>query len=192
MSTAKDDLGLAPGQSITDLTFDDLDHFAAGRHVWSCIQCGTCVGTCPHGEYMEFAPRRIIAMLRAGLIDEVLKSDSLLKCVTCYACMIKCPMDIKLTEVLLPLVKESMFEHLETVPAELQQALQNTLRYGNALGQSPKKRADWVKTCPVPVRIMGKDPAPADVLWLPECYAAYHPRDRTTAVRRLGCSRPLA
>ncbi|HSA03017.1 MAG TPA: 4Fe-4S dicluster domain-containing protein, partial [Candidatus Paceibacterota bacterium] len=73
-----------------------------GRRIMSCIQCGTCSGTCPYGEHMEFTPRRIINMLRRGYIDEVFKSDSMLRCVACYSCMAKCPRGIRLSDVLLP------------------------------------------------------------------------------------------
>ena len=108
----------APG-STWDLTLDTLLDVPEGRRVLSCIQCGMCVGTCPHGEYMKFPPRKMIEMMRAGLFDEVLKSDSVLQCVACYACMVKCPRDIRLTETILRLVKEEALAG-QTLPAELQ------------------------------------------------------------------------
>jgi Fe-S oxidoreductase len=130
---------------------------------------------------MTYPPRLIIGMLRAGEIEKVLTSDSLLNCVACYACMAKCPRGIRLTEVLLPLVKEQTFARLPEVPAELQKALQNTLRYGNPMGESPRKRAEWVKTAGVPIRIFQQDPKPADVLWFVECYTSYHPRGQANS-----------
>jgi len=159
-----------------ELTLDNYAQFPEGRALLTCIQCGMCAGTCPYGEVMDYPPRRIIGMLRAGLIEEVFASESLLNCVACYSCMAKCPRGIRLTEVLLPLVKEETFARLPTVPAELQKALQNTLRYGNPLGESPRKRAAWVKTSPVPVPILQENPRPVDVLWNVECYTSYHPR----------------
>jgi Fe-S oxidoreductase len=125
---------------------------------------------------MAYPPRRIIGMLRAGLIEEVFSSDSLLNCVACYACLAKCPRDIRLTEVLLPLVKEQTFLRLPEVPAELHKALENTLRYGNPSGESPRKRVAWAKTAGVPIRILAEDPRPVDVLWFVECQNSYHPR----------------
>ncbi|MBI3950485.1 MAG: (Fe-S)-binding protein [Acidobacteria bacterium] len=174
-------------RSGSDLTLDALYETAEGRQILSCIQCGICAGTCPYGEYMDYPPRRIIAMLRAGLIEEVFRSESLLRCVACYSCMAKCPRDIRLTEVLLPLVKEEVFANLPQVPAELQAALQNMLRHGNPQGVSPRKRADWAKTAGVFIRILPEDPRPVDVLWFVECYPAYHPRgqDNSRAVAKL-------
>jgi Fe-S oxidoreductase len=174
-------------KALSTLTLDSLYEIPEGRQVLSCIQCGMCAGTCPYGEYMEYPPRRIIAMLRDGLIEEVFHSESLLNCVACYACMSKCPRGIHLTEVLLPLIKQEMFANLPEVPAELQAALQNTLRYGNPQGLSPRKRADWVKNLDFPIRILSNDPRPTDVLWFVECYTSYHPRgqDNSRAVAKL-------
>jgi len=123
------------------ITLENIFESPRGRDLQTCIQCGICAGTCPYGEVMDYPPRRIIGMLRAGMIEEVLASDSLLKCVTCYACMAKCPRDIRLTEVLLPLMKEQALLHMPELPGEIQKALQNTLRYGNPMGESARKRA---------------------------------------------------
>ncbi len=163
-------------QPPSEITLDNLLEFPEGRKVLSCIQCGVCAGTCPYGEVMDYPPRRIIGMLRAGLLEKVFTSDSLLNCVACYACLAKCPRGIRLTEVLLPLVKEQIFVHLPEVPAELNKALENTLRYGNPSGESPRKRVAWVKTAGVPIRILSEDPRPVDVLWFVECQNSYHPR----------------
>ncbi len=152
-----------------------------GRRVLTCIQCGTCAGTCPYGDVMDYPPRRIIAMLRAGMIEKVFTSESLLACVACYACMTKCPRGIRLTDVLLPLAKEQTLLHLPELPSELQKALQNTLRYGNPMGESSRKRAAWMKSAGVPIRILAEDPRPAEVLWFVECYSSYYPRGQDTA-----------
>jgi Fe-S oxidoreductase len=165
-------------RSTCELTLENLLLTPEGQRVLTCIQCGTCAGTCPYGEVMDYPPRRIINMLRAGLLEEVYQSDSLLNCVACYACKAKCPRKIDLTGVLLPLVKEQVLLRRPEIPAELQKALENTMRYGNPMGESPRKRAAWVKSAGVPVRIFQEDPRPADVLWQVECYNSYYPRGR--------------
>jgi len=168
-------------ESLWGVTLDSLTETEEGQRILSCIQCGTCVGTCPNSEYMEFPPRRIIRALHDGTLNEVFLSDSLLKCVNCYACMVKCPRGIKLTEILLPLVKEQTVMQLPQIPQELQKALENTYRYGNPQGESGKKRAAWAKSAGVPVRIFAEDPRPADVLWFVESDLAYHPRGQDIA-----------
>ena len=42
-----------------DLTLDGLLATPAGRAMLSCIQCGTCAGTCPYGEVLRYTPRRL-------------------------------------------------------------------------------------------------------------------------------------
>ncbi len=171
----------------SEITLDNLFELPEGRQLMTCIQCGMCAGTCPYGEVMDYPPRRIIGMLRAGLLDEVLASDSLLACVACYACKAKCPRDIDLTGVLLPLAKEQVLMHRPELPAELQKALESSLRYGNPMGKSPRRRAAWVASAGVPIRILKQDPRPAEVLWFVECYPSYHPRgqDNARATARL-------
>ena len=180
-----------PSHDGTSMTgghiIDTLMKTPEGRNVLSCIQCGMCAETCPYGAHMDFTPGRIIEMLRSGLIEEVFESESMLNCVACYACMAKCPRNIRLTEVLLPLVKEQMFERLPNIPVELQTALQNMLQYGNPQGLSPRKRVDWVNTADGPIRILHEESHPVDVLWYVGCYPSYHPRgqDNSRAVAKL-------
>jgi Fe-S oxidoreductase len=73
------------------------------------------------------------------------------------------------------------------VPPELQEVFEHTLEYGNPLGESPRKRADWAKDAGVEVPILSQVKRPVDVLWYVECYPAYHPRgkDASRALARI-------
>ncbi|MBM2816599.1 MAG: iron-sulfur cluster-binding protein [Ignavibacteria bacterium] len=172
---------IADIESLRGVTLETLYDTPEGRLIKSCIQCGTCAGSCPHGEYMEYPPRRIIKMMQLGLLDKVFDSDSMLKCVNCYACMSKCPREIHLTEVLLQLIKEQTIMRLPVVPQELQKALENSYRYGNPMGESGRKRINWMQNLDVPVRILSQNSQPVDVLWFVESYPSYHPRGQDTA-----------
>lgn len=65
-----------------------------------CIQCGTCGGSCPSGPDMDYTPRHIFAMIRAGMRDEVLRSNTPWYCVSCYYCMVRCPQEIHITDIM--------------------------------------------------------------------------------------------
>jgi heterodisulfide reductase subunit C len=65
-----------------------------------CIQCGTCGGSCPSGSAMDHTPRNIFAMLRAGMREDVLKSNTPWMCVSCYYCTVRCPQEIHITDVM--------------------------------------------------------------------------------------------
>jgi len=71
-----------------------------GIKIRECIQCGTCTGSCPNAEKMDHAPREIIALIRAGLREEVLTSNSMWYCLSCYRCTVRCPRDIKPTDLM--------------------------------------------------------------------------------------------
>jgi heterodisulfide reductase subunit C len=75
-----------------------LDQVASIPHcdtITECIQCGVCSGSCTTAEHWEHPPRKIIAMVRSGLKDEVLSSSSIWYCVSCYLCTARCPRDVK-------------------------------------------------------------------------------------------------
>lgn len=168
-------------------TLETLLQTPAGRRMMTCIQCGTCAGTCPYGDAMEFSPRLVINMLRGGFIDEVIKSESLLRCVACYACAAKCPRGIRLTDVLLPLVKEQVLVSRTEIPAEFQKSLENLHRYGNPMGESPRKRAAWTATAGTKIPLLAEVKREVDVLWFVECYTSFYARgqDNSRATARL-------
>jgi heterodisulfide reductase subunit C len=65
-----------------------------------CIQCGTCGGSCPSGPDMDHTPRQIFAMIRADLKEDVLSSNTPWYCVSCYYCMVRCPQEIRITDIM--------------------------------------------------------------------------------------------
>jgi heterodisulfide reductase subunit C len=73
---------------------------AGESHLEMCIQCGTCGGSCPSSAAMDHTPRMIFAMLRAGMENEVLSSNTPWMCVSCYFCTVRCPQDIHITDVM--------------------------------------------------------------------------------------------
>ncbi|MCX7698202.1 MAG: 4Fe-4S dicluster domain-containing protein [Candidatus Goldbacteria bacterium] len=78
--------------------FEEFKKIPAGEKINECIQCGTCSASCPVAAAMENTPRKIIAMLRADRIDEVLKSNTVWFCASCYSCTVRCPAGIKFTD----------------------------------------------------------------------------------------------
>ena len=71
-----------------------------GEKLYSCIQCGTCSGMCPMSPYMDYTPRQLIAMIRAGFRGDVLSSYTTWLCASCYSCMVECPKEIKITDIM--------------------------------------------------------------------------------------------
>lgn len=71
-----------------------------GEAIKLCIQCGTCAGSCLNANQMDYSPRKVIAMVRANMKTEVLKSNSMWYCVSCYMCSVRCPRDIHITDMM--------------------------------------------------------------------------------------------
>jgi Fe-S oxidoreductase len=166
---------VAQGSSFTKAFYASLHEVPEGERIRTCLQCGTCSGVCPFGYLMEYPPGRMIAALRAEMFDRVITTDTVWMCVSCYACTQVCPAKIPLTAGLLTRTKEELLR-AGNVPAELQNALANTRKYGNPLGESPRKRADWVRGNGFEITIMAKAKRPVDVLWFVGDYGSYHPR----------------
>lgn len=79
---------------------DEIASIPGGDKLFSCIQCGTCSGMCPLSSYMDYTPRQIVAMIRAGFRGEVLSSYTTWLCASCYACTVECPQEIRITDIM--------------------------------------------------------------------------------------------
>jgi Fe-S oxidoreductase len=161
--------------SFNDVFYASLQKLPEGENILACLQCGTCSGVCPFGYLMDFPPSKMIASLRAGFFDRVLKTDLVWMCVSCYACTRACPAKIPLTLGLMTRAKEELLL-AGNIPTELQDALENSQRYGNPLGVSQRRRAAWARGVEPPVKIMSQVRQPVDVLWFVGDYASFHPR----------------
>ena len=75
-----------------------------------CIQCGTCSGSCPSGADMDYSPRRIFAMIEAGMREEVLRANTFWYCVSCYYCFVRCPQEVKITDIMYTLKRKAIRE----------------------------------------------------------------------------------
>jgi heterodisulfide reductase subunit C len=76
---------------------DEICDIPGGEGVKICIQCGTCTASCPNAELMDHTPSELIAMARAGMKTEVLSSNAMWYCLSCYMCTVRCPRGIKQT-----------------------------------------------------------------------------------------------
>jgi heterodisulfide reductase subunit C len=86
---------VSTGRSFFDRV---VAHTPGGEVLATCLQCGTCGGSCPSGADMDSTPRRLFAMIKAGMEDEVLDSNTPWYCVSCYYCTVRCPQDIPITD----------------------------------------------------------------------------------------------
>ena len=90
-----------------------VSNIPEGAKIRKCIQCGTCTGSCPVSYMMDITPREVIALFRAGDIETILNSRTIWICASCYGCTVRCPVGIKVTDILYALkrlaIEERMF-----------------------------------------------------------------------------------
>ena len=84
-----------------DPEFVDRIVEAGADRLRTCIQCGTCSAVCPSGRRTAFRTREVIRKALLGLKDEVLASEDLWLCATCYTCLERCPRQIKVTDAII-------------------------------------------------------------------------------------------
>lgn len=111
----------------------------SGVNPLKCMQCGKCSGTCPSYDAMEYHPNQFVRMVETGEIEPLLESKSLYTCLSCFACIERCPRQVepaKLIEAVRTIVERKRGPHhleAEKIPCLLdsdmpQQALVSAFR----------------------------------------------------------------
>ena len=90
----------APERELRAVFLAEVERIPGGDRLRRCIQCGTCSGSCPVSHQMDVQPRQIVAYFRAGDLASILRSRTLWLCASCYACTVRCPANIKITDLI--------------------------------------------------------------------------------------------
>ena len=67
----------------------------SGVNPSKCMRCGKCSATCPAYDEMEYHPHQFVNMVDSGDIEPLLSSKSLYKCLSCFACIERCPRGVE-------------------------------------------------------------------------------------------------
>ena len=66
----------------------------SGVNPKKCMKCGKCSGTCPNYDAMEYHPHQFVSMVEKGQIEKLMNSDSIYLCLSCMACVERCPRNV--------------------------------------------------------------------------------------------------
>ncbi len=121
-----------------NVTTEDILRIS-GVNPRKCMKCGKCSGTCPAYDEMEYHPHQFVYMVERGQIDKLMQSKSIYRCLTCFACLERCPRNVepaKLIEaVRLAVIRQQGMNHMteNDIPALLddklpQQAIVSAMR----------------------------------------------------------------
>ena len=105
----------------------------SGVNTKRCMKCGKCSASCPSYEEMDIKPHQFVSYVERGEIEPLLQSASLWKCLSCFACVERCPRDVKpgklIDAVRQMVIRERGQDHLqaEEIPALLDPKLPQQL-----------------------------------------------------------------
>mgnify|MGYP004638865463 CR=1 FL=1 len=63
----------------------------SGTDVRKCMKCGKCSGRCPAFNEMDVKPHQFVSYLASGKLEKLLESKSIFVCLSCMACVERCP-----------------------------------------------------------------------------------------------------
>lgn len=111
----------------------------SGVNPRKCMRCGKCSGTCPSYDEMEYHPHQFVYMVENGEIDKLMQSESIYKCLSCMACVDRCPRGVEPAKIVeavrLAVIRQKGANHMtaNNIPEKLdddipQQALMSAMR----------------------------------------------------------------
>jgi quinone-modifying oxidoreductase, subunit QmoC len=128
-------------------------------NIRQCIHCGQCSSSCPLAGYMDKSPRQLMHLSREGFKEDVLRSRSVWLCTSCYACRVRCPREIKVTDVMYALkrraIREGLYPKRFAIPA-LAKEFQNMVYRNGRISESELVMRLKVKTNPFEMFGMAK------------------------------------
>jgi heterodisulfide reductase subunit C len=107
-----------------------LRHVPGDQQPEYCHQCGKCSSGCPVADFFDFRPRRIVAMVQLGFIEELLESEDVWKCAQCLACKERCPRDVAPYDVIQAL-QNLAFDRNLCFPKEYSTFINSILKEGS-------------------------------------------------------------
>ena len=102
---------------------------SSGVNPLKCMRCGKCTATCPSFDEMEYHPHQFVYMVEKGDIEPLMNSDSLYKCLSCFACVERCPRGVEPAKIVesvrLAVIRQQGKNHLnpQDIPALLEEDL---------------------------------------------------------------------
>ena len=67
----------------------------SGVNPLKCMKCGKCSASCPSYSEMDIKPHQFVSYVQNGDIETLVNSVSLYKCLSCFACVERCPRNVK-------------------------------------------------------------------------------------------------
>lgn len=73
----------------------DMVREISGANPSKCMKCGKCSASCPAYNEMDIKPHQFVSYVLNEDVDALMESKSIWKCLSCFACVERCPRDVK-------------------------------------------------------------------------------------------------
>jgi heterodisulfide reductase subunit C len=124
--------------SKLDIKFrEEIQSMPNGEELSACFACSTCTAACPIANIWEYKPHQLIRMILLGMREEVLSTNEIWLCLTCFQCQERCPQKVRVTDI---------FFDCKNLAAEEGRVPPNIIGLGKELlekGQLYIVTADW-------------------------------------------------
>ena len=67
----------------------------SGSNPLKCMKCGKCSASCPSFNEMDIKPHQFVSYVQNEDIQSLVESKSLWKCLSCFACIERCPRNVQ-------------------------------------------------------------------------------------------------
>lgn len=94
-----------------------------------CFQCAKCTSGCEAHKLLELEPHRIVALLKRGLVQEMVNSDVIWACMSCFKCKERCPQNVAPVNILFAL-KNLAVASGKQVPGDFTGMMQSAMSIG--------------------------------------------------------------
>lgn len=98
----------------------------SGVNPRKCMKCGKCTATCPAYDEMDYHPHQFVDMVENGRIDELMASRGIYMCLSCFACVERCPRNVEPAKLIeagrLAVIRQQGKDHIK--PEQIPQLLE--------------------------------------------------------------------
>lgn len=84
---------------MSKITAEEIKEIS-GTNPRKCMKCGKCSASCPAFDEMDIKPHMFVSYVESGDIEALLASKAAYRCLSCFACLERCPRDVQPAKVI--------------------------------------------------------------------------------------------
>ena len=84
---------------MSKITAEEIKEIS-GTNPRKCMKCGKCSASCPAFDEMDIKPHMFVSYVESGDIEALLASKAAYRCLSCFACLERCPRDVQPAQVI--------------------------------------------------------------------------------------------